>query len=171
MDAMAYGAAMAQQPGMQQPGAQQDDESPTIKEQDRLLPIANIGRLMKRAIPESGKMAKDAKECVQECASEFIGFITSEASDRCHQEKRKTINGEDILWAMQSLGFDPYIEPLKLYLQQYRESVKGEKTDGKDDEGGMGMAMMPGQVMDQAAYYSQFQAHHPMQMMGQMGYQ
>jgi hypothetical protein len=57
----------------------------------------------------------------QECCTEFIGFITSEASDRCHQEKRKTINGEDILWAMQSLGFDHYIEPLKMYLQAYRE--------------------------------------------------
>eukprot|EP00121_Abeoforma_whisleri_P003384 Awhi_evm1s3040 len=44
----------------------------SIKEQDRFLPIANIARIMKRAIPENGKMAKDSKECVQECASEFI---------------------------------------------------------------------------------------------------
>lgn len=36
-------------------------------------------------------------------------------------EKRKTINGEDILFAMTSLGFDNYVEPLKLYLQKYRE--------------------------------------------------
>lgn len=43
------------------------------------------------------------------------------ASDRCHQEKRKTINGEDILFAMSTLGFDNYVEPLKLYLQKYRE--------------------------------------------------
>ncbi|KAG8178452.1 hypothetical protein JTE90_026551 [Oedothorax gibbosus] len=50
------------------------------------------------------------------------------ASDRCHQEKRKTINGEDILFAMSTLGFDNYVEPLKLYLQKYRESMKGEKT-------------------------------------------
>lgn len=60
--------------------------------------------------------------------SEFISFITSEASERCHQEKRKTINGEDILFAMQTLGFDNYVEPLKLYLQKYRESIKGEKS-------------------------------------------
>lgn len=65
---------------------------------------------------------------MQECVSEFVSFITSEASERCHQEKRKTINGEDILFAMQSLGFDNYVEPLKLYLQKYRESMKGEKT-------------------------------------------
>jgi len=58
---------------------------------------------------------------VQECVSEFISFITSEASERCHQEKRKTINGEDILFAMSTLGFDMYVEPLKVYLQKFRE--------------------------------------------------
>jgi len=99
-----------------------------LREQDRFLPIANVARIMKRAIPETGKIAKDAKECVQECVSEFISFITSEASDRCHQEKRKTINGEDILFAMTTLGFDNYVEPLKLYLTKYRESIKGDKV-------------------------------------------
>lgn len=92
-----------------------------LREQDRFLPIANIAKIMKRGIPEQGKIAKDARECVQECVSEFISFITSEASDRCHMEKRKTINGEDILFAMTTLGFDSYVEPLKLYLQKYRE--------------------------------------------------
>ena len=48
------------------------------KEQDRFLPIANIGRIMRRAVPENGKIAKDAKDCIQECVSEFISFITSE---------------------------------------------------------------------------------------------
>lgn len=51
---------------------------------------------------------------------------TFRASERCHQEKRKTINGEDILFAMQTLGFDTYVEPLKLYLQKYREVSKSE---------------------------------------------
>ncbi|XP_077994263.1 nuclear transcription factor Y subunit beta-like [Glandiceps talaboti] len=102
--------------------------SSPLSEQDRFLPIANVNRIMKKSIPKSGKIAKDAKECVQECVSEFISFITSEASERCHQEKRKTINGEDILFAMSTLGFDNYVEPLKTYLQKYRQSMKGEKT-------------------------------------------
>lgn len=105
-----------------------DKDGEPLREQDRFLPIANVARIMKNAIPKSGKIAKDAKECVQECVSEFVSFITSEASDRCHQEKRKTINGEDILFAMSTLGFDNYVEPLKLYLQKYRESMKGEKA-------------------------------------------
>lgn len=49
-----------------------------LREQDRFLPIANIAKIMKKAIPNSsqGKIAKDARECVQECVSEFISFIT-----------------------------------------------------------------------------------------------
>ena len=34
----------------------------------------------------------------------------------------------DILFALNTLGFDPYVEPLKLYLTKYRESVKGDKS-------------------------------------------
>ncbi|XP_014244903.1 transcriptional activator hap3 isoform X2 [Cimex lectularius] len=105
-----------------------DKPNIVLREQDRFLPIANVAKIMKKAIPESGKIAKDARECVQECVSEFISFITSEASDRCHMEKRKTINGEDILFAMNTLGFDNYLEPLKLYLLKYREAIKGVKV-------------------------------------------
>jgi nuclear transcription Y subunit beta len=120
-------------------------ETEELREQDRFLPIANISRIMKKSLPDSAKIAKDAKETVQECVSEFICFITSEASDKCQQEKRKTINGEDILWAMSTLGFDKYVEPLKLYLAKYRESVKGEKPEKKsrtsdDGAGGGGSA-------------------------------
>ena len=31
---------------------------------------------MKKVVPHSGKVAKEARECVQECVSEFISFIT-----------------------------------------------------------------------------------------------
>ncbi|KAK8222855.1 histone-fold-containing protein [Phyllosticta paracitricarpa] len=92
-----------------------------VKEQDRWLPIANVARIMKTALPENAKIAKEAKECMQECVSEFISFITSESSEKCQQEKRKTVNGEDILFAMTSLGFENYSEALKIYLSRFRE--------------------------------------------------
>lgn len=111
------------------------------REQDRLLPIANVSRIMKKALPANAKISKDAKETVQECVSEFISFVTGEASDKCQREKRKTINGDDLLWAMTTLGFEEYVEPLKVYLQKYRE-LEGEKiTMGgrdKDSAGGGG---------------------------------
>jgi nuclear transcription Y subunit beta len=39
---------------------------------------------------------------------------------------------------MSQLGFDDYVEPLKLYLQKYRESLKTEKTDKKETVGSFG---------------------------------
>ncbi|KAF6153752.1 hypothetical protein GIB67_000985 [Kingdonia uniflora] len=97
------------------------------REQDRFLPIANVSRIMKKGLPANAKISKDAKETVQECVSEFISFITGEASDKCQREKRKTINGDDLIWAMTTLGFEEYVEPLKIYLQKFRE-MEGEKA-------------------------------------------
>jgi len=95
---------------------------------------------MKNQLPENAKIAKDSKETVQECVSEFVSFITSEASDKCMQEKRKTINGDDLLWAMSTLGFDKYVEPLKVYLAKYREAARGDKpgAGGSTTAGGKG---------------------------------
>jgi nuclear transcription Y subunit beta len=42
--------------------------------------FAPVARIMKTALPENAKIAKEAKECMQECVSEFISFITSEGS-------------------------------------------------------------------------------------------
>ncbi|KAJ6425504.1 hypothetical protein OIU84_026144 [Salix udensis] len=126
--------------GSHESGDQSPRSNSNVREQDRFLPIANISRIMKKALPANGKIAKDAKETVQECVSEFISFITSEASDKCQREKRKTINGDDLLWAMATLGFEDYIDPLKIYLSRYREmegdtkgSAKAGETSAKRD--------------------------------------
>ncbi|XP_004486346.1 nuclear transcription factor Y subunit B-3-like [Cicer arietinum] len=122
--------------------AESDNESgggqTVCREQDRFLPIANVSRIMKKALPANAKISKEAKETVQECVSEFISFITGEASDKCQKEKRKTINGDDLLWAMTTLGFEDYVDPLKIYLHKYRD-MEGDKTsiigrtDHRDD--------------------------------------
>ncbi|XP_028105338.1 nuclear transcription factor Y subunit B-3-like [Camellia sinensis] len=64
---------------------------------------------MKKALPANAKISKDAKETVQECISEFISLIT----------------GDDLLWAMTTLGFEEYVEPLKVYLLRFRD-MEGE---------------------------------------------
>ncbi|OVA10822.1 Transcription factor [Macleaya cordata] len=104
----------------------------TVREQDRYMPIANVIRIMRKVLPTHAKISDDAKETIQECVSEYISFITSEANDRCQREQRKTITAEDVLWAMSKLGFDEYIEPLTLYLQRYRE-FEGERGSIRGD--------------------------------------
>ncbi|ONK54924.1 uncharacterized protein A4U43_UnF9650 [Asparagus officinalis] len=121
--------------GHQRLGGDGEGSGSTIKEQDRLLPIANVGRIMKQILPPNAKISKEAKETMQECVSEFISFVTGEASDKCHKEKRKTVNGDDICWALSTLGFDDYVEPMRRYLQKYRET-EGDRAAAAGASGG-----------------------------------
>jgi len=114
-----------------------------FKEQDRLLPYANIERIMKKTVElfnKNAKISKEAKECMQECVTEFICFVTGEASEQCYEEKRKTVGGEDVLAALEKLGFENYgkfqsqsdcliisVPPLTECLQKHREFIKTDK--------------------------------------------
>ncbi|KAK0558650.1 Senecionine N-oxygenase [Tilletia horrida] len=91
------------------------------------LPIANISRIMRRSLPESAKIGKDAKDAVQIVLSEFISFVTSEANERCLADRRKTISGDDLLTAFRLLGLDEYHEVLRIFLTRYR-MVRGVRV-------------------------------------------
>lgn len=84
------------------------------------MPIPNLIRIMRSILPPHARIDDDAKETIQECVSEFISVITSEANEKCHQEYRKTITAEDLLSSLSTLGFDSYIEPLSIFLSKYR---------------------------------------------------
>ncbi|KAH6822731.1 hypothetical protein C2S53_003558 [Perilla frutescens var. hirtella] len=92
-----------------------------MRNPDEYMPIANILRIMRRTLPPHAKVADDAKETVQECVTEFISFVTSEANARCHRECRKTVTAEDVLSSMAALGFNDYVQPLSLFLNRYRD--------------------------------------------------
>ena len=66
-------------------------------EQDRLLPIANVYRIMRIPVGDNCKISKEAKELMQQAATEFIAFIASEASDRCYSQRKKIVGTDDLL--------------------------------------------------------------------------
>ena len=109
-----------------------------VKYEHRLLNIKNVTEIMKAALPKNAKVAKDAKECMQECASEFISFITSEANDICTEERLATIDGEDIIQAMINLGFDNYAKALQIYLARYRQNLEDQDESQPPDAVGSG---------------------------------
>jgi len=153
-------------------GGPSNAEFSSPREQDRFLPIANVSRIMKKALPANAKISKDAKETVQECVSEFISFITGEASDKCQREKRKTINGDDLLWAMTTLGFEDYVEPLKHYLHKFRE-IEGERAAASSGASGSAAAQQQDDVArgaTNAGGYAGYSAGGMMMMMGQPMY-
>ena len=59
---------------------------------------------------------------MDECVTEFICFVTSEASEKCKRERKKTINGDDILTVMNLLGFENYVVLMKVYSHKYKQS-------------------------------------------------
>jgi nuclear transcription Y subunit beta len=111
------------------------EEMSKFREADLYLPINNIVRVMKEAIPPNVKIGKDSKDTVKYCVSEFISFITSQAADHCLEHNRKTISGDDILEALATLGLDLYLEPLQEYLRMYREAVHADSDSDSFSSG------------------------------------
>ena len=87
-----------------------------LREQDRLLPIANIARRMSAALPPGVKISRQAKVLMQEAVTEFICFITSEANDLCLLDQSKAVRSKHLLWALEKLGeLQSSARPLLLY--------------------------------------------------------
>jgi histone H3/H4 len=47
-------------------------------DKERLLPIASVSKISKSVIPENSKVSQESKVSIQECATEFISFLTSQ---------------------------------------------------------------------------------------------
>jgi hypothetical protein len=95
-------------------------ESPVLLPDTDIRNFAPVARIMKTALPENAKIAKEAKECMQECVSEFISFITSEGmrppppQSRAHLQSVKSVVVEMLVPALcRSL---PHVERAQLQL-------------------------------------------------------
>jgi nuclear transcription Y subunit beta len=98
-------------------------EPPVIRGQDRLMPFANVVRVMRQGLPPHAKVTEEAKQLIQECVSEFISLVTDEGNERCRGEHRKTVTAEDIMRTMEHLGFPDYIMPLEAFVQRRKGTM------------------------------------------------
>ncbi|EFP74775.2 nuclear transcription factor Y, beta [Puccinia graminis f. sp. tritici CRL 75-36-700-3] len=106
--------------------------------QHLLLPLSNISKLMKASVPLDSKISNPSKLLIQACVSEFISFLTSDANEQVLAEKRRTLNGVDLICAVRRLGFEGYYEALQIYLAKYRtvanETGKRHRRPRADDD-------------------------------------
>ena len=85
--------------------------------EDGMLSAASIQHIMKRAIGgEHGAVSAPAVAAVQCCTSEFISFVVSEARMRVAREGRTTVTYTDVASSLITLGFRPFLEPLKAHM-------------------------------------------------------
>ena len=73
-------------------GASKNADKAHLHTDANIQNFAPVARIMKSALPENAKIAKEAKECMQECVSEFISFITSEGMYQFHLHERLSVS-------------------------------------------------------------------------------
>ncbi|XP_076907353.1 nuclear transcription factor Y subunit B-2-like [Bidens hawaiensis] len=76
---------------------------------------------MRRVLPFNAKIDEDSIKIMQQCVTEFIGLVANEAIHKCHEKKRFKINSDDLLEAMDGLGFEDYVPLLNIFRNRYRE--------------------------------------------------
>ncbi|GFR59642.1 DNA polymerase epsilon subunit 3 [Elysia marginata] len=97
--------------------------------EDLNLPNAVVTRIIKDAIPEGVNVSKEARLAISKAASVFVLYATSISNNFAVKGKRKTINAQDVLSAMENMEFEQFIEPL----QQCQEAFRQEKIDKKKE--------------------------------------
>ncbi|XP_025813092.1 nuclear transcription factor Y subunit B-4-like [Panicum hallii] len=105
-----------------QDGAGGTDQAP----EELRIPRATVARIMRHGSPPNSKITGDAKEAVDNCLVEFCAVFIAAAVEECRRDKRTTVTGDDLIFAMRNLGFDDYVRPLALYLRRYRE-IEGNR--------------------------------------------
>jgi histone H3/H4 len=53
---------------------------------------------------------------LNKAATVFILYLTNAANEQCRAHKRTTISAQDVLTAVEEVGFAEFIDPLKDYL-------------------------------------------------------
>merc|ERR1711959_437490 len=85
------------------------------REAQQQLPIACVAKMMAKQLADVGyaKISNDAKRLVQECATEFICFIMSEANSQAREAGCTSVSGEQLIKACESMGLDEMVSPLR----------------------------------------------------------
>lgn len=108
-----------------------ESESP-LREQDRLLPMANVARLMAYELPPGAKIARESKVLMQELMSEFLCFVTAEASEISLAANHKAVTMQDCSAAMKELDLG-FMLPCMDIVSDIQEQKRGKQ--GKESHG------------------------------------
>lgn len=95
--------------------------------EDLNLPRSVVSRIVKEVLPDGVNVSKESRAAISKAASVFVLYATSCANNFAMKSKRKTLSGQDVLSAMESMEFGKFVEPLKESLEQFRQEVKEKK--------------------------------------------
>ncbi|XP_022915387.1 DNA polymerase epsilon subunit 3-like [Onthophagus taurus] len=92
------------------------------------LPKSAVRSIIVKSLPESVHLSEDLVNSVSWAASMFIFYVTTLSRDADHQ--KETINAERVFDALETAGYQEFIEELKSNLDAY----KNGKCELNEDE-------------------------------------
>ncbi len=94
--------------------------------------------MMQEILPPDIVFSKEAREGLIECCVQFIMMVSTESNDIAERESKKTIASEHVIKALEELGFEEYLDPIRETLEQHRSIQKGrEKKNNKFQNSGL----------------------------------
>merc|ERR1712018_1100507 len=106
-------------------------ENMAERPEDLNLPNSVVSRIIKEALPPSVKVSKEAQAAVAKAASVFVLYATSCANNVATNSHRKTINGNDVIKAMEDMEFNKFIDPLENSLDSWKDSQQKKRDSAK----------------------------------------
>ncbi|XP_068087173.1 DNA polymerase epsilon subunit 3 isoform X3 [Anabrus simplex] len=95
--------------------------------EDLSLPNTVVTRLAKETLPDGVNVAKEARTAIGKAASVFVLYLTAASSSIAIKNNRKTINGQDVLKAIEETELNKFLEPLEEALGNFRKLQKEKK--------------------------------------------
>uniref|UniRef100_A0A1I7YS98 DNA polymerase epsilon subunit 3 n=1 Tax=Steinernema glaseri TaxID=37863 RepID=A0A1I7YS98_9BILA len=99
--------------------------------EDLRLPMSVITRIAKEAMPPGAALGKDARTVLARSAAVFILNATTFANENAAKNKRKMINGNDVLAAVKALECGSEFEELLKESQARFQEKRQAKIDAK----------------------------------------
>lgn len=84
-----------------------------IMDDDVSLPRSTLQKAVKGGLPSGMRIASDAMDVLTLCCNEFVHLVSAQSNVISDREKRSTISPEHVLKALQELGFDAFLGPVR----------------------------------------------------------
>ncbi|GJQ10920.1 hypothetical protein GpartN1_g2711.t1 [Galdieria partita] len=125
-------------------------------EEEFKLPSAVVKRIIKNSLEKYHHQVPIEKDALLACSASstvWITYLTAVATEVMRERKRSTLSVEDIFTALVEVDFGDFVEPLKLFLQEYREQQsKKKEAKWEQRQAAQGLSQVPeGDALDATA--------------------
>ena len=95
------------------------------------LPKSTVKKLIQQQLPENVKCPQETAQFISECAEEFIHMLTAQAMEECTERGKKTLSGDDVMKALETLGYEAYLPEISRVTQATKPADRKPKRDFK----------------------------------------